>query len=127
MLTAMARKNLGLYFCGSRSGGCHFTGKKRLAFTGNIAPERLRLFFGVYLGTAACNVMAALLTQWLPINPVLIHPIIHDQRPTVHIQTQHSIPKMMAQIGYSCSRHVQFLAFCPYTRPGLVYPAPPNV
>lgn len=106
MLTAMARKNLGLYFCGSRSGGCHFTGNNRLAFTGNIAPDRLRLFLGVYLGTAACNVMAALLTQWLPINPVLILPIIHDQRPTVHIHFQDSIPEIMAQIESAGRRHV---------------------
>lgn len=93
MLRAMARKNLGLYFGGNPICGCHFTGRNRRAFTGNILPDRLRLLLGVYLGTAACNVMAALLPQLLPNNPVPIQQIIHDQRTPVHIQNQNNIPE----------------------------------
>ena len=53
MLTAMARKNLGLYFFPKCSDGCHFTGNISLDLTGNCGPERLRLFFGVNRGKAA--------------------------------------------------------------------------
>ena len=53
MLTAMARKNLGLYFFPRYKDGCHFTGNINLDLTGKRAPERLLLLFGVNRGKAA--------------------------------------------------------------------------
>ena len=53
MLTAMARKNLGLYFFPRIRDGCHFTGNILLDFTGTKAPDRLLLFRGVKRGKAA--------------------------------------------------------------------------
>ena len=53
MLTAIARKNLGLYFCLRLNAGCHLTGNINLDLTGSSAPERLLLFFGVNRGKAA--------------------------------------------------------------------------
>ena len=53
MLTAMARKNLGLYFLPRITDGCHFTGNISLALTGTSAPERPLLFLGENRGKAA--------------------------------------------------------------------------
>jgi len=53
MLTAMARKNLGLYFFPRKRGDCHFTGNIFLDFTGTNAPDRLLLLRGVNRGKAA--------------------------------------------------------------------------
>ena len=53
MLTAIARKNLGLYFCLRRREGCHFTGNINLDLTGKSAPDRLLLFLGENRGKAA--------------------------------------------------------------------------
>jgi len=53
MLTAMARKNLGLYFFPRITDGCHFTGNIILAFAGTIARDRLLLFRGENRGKAA--------------------------------------------------------------------------
>ena len=69
MLTAMARKNLGLYFCRRRRPGCHFTGRSRLDLTGNSDPDRLGAFLGVKRGIAALKVMVALLGIRASIRP----------------------------------------------------------
>jgi hypothetical protein len=67
MLTAMARKNLGLYLCRRRRPGCHFTGRNDLDFAGSIDFERLGTVLGVNRGTAALKVMVALLFVWASI------------------------------------------------------------
>jgi hypothetical protein len=67
MLTAMARKNLGLYLCRRCRPGCHCTGRNDLDFAGSIDLERPGAFLGVKRGTAALKVMVALLFVWASI------------------------------------------------------------